>query len=279
MLDSLLVVGIGLLGGSVGLAARRRGIVRRAVGVDREPEVLALAQQLGVIDEGTTDLKRAIRSSKFVIVCTPVDTIVDLVRDVADHCTANTILTDVGSTKGKIMAGLDGVLPDGVHFVGSHPLAGSEKKGVEHSNADLFQDRLTIVSPYSQTPAEKVEQVSAFWMALGSNVRIMAADDHDKAVALTSHLPHLMASALAGLLPPEYYDLVAAGFRDTTRIAASSPTIWKGIFQHNKESVLAELGGLEERIGQFREALDQDDAERLSELLTEGKKVRDALGN
>ncbi|MGF1581002.1 MAG: prephenate dehydrogenase [Gemmataceae bacterium] len=279
MLDSLLLVGIGLLGGSVGMAVRRRGVARRVIGVDRKWAVLNTAKQLGVIDEGTTNLEEAIANTKFVVFCTPVDTIVDLGRSVAEHCSPGTTLTDVGSTKRKIMAELAGVFPDGVDFVGSHPLAGSEKKGVEHSNPELFQDRLTIVVPDETAPVETIEQVSGFWKAIGSRIRVMAADDHDEALALTSHLPHLVASALAGILPSEYYELAAGGFRDTTRIAASSPTIWKGIFQHNRDTVLAGIACLEKRIGQFREALERQDEERLSELLSEGKKVRDALGN
>jgi prephenate dehydrogenase len=170
-------------------------------------------------------------------------------------------------------------LPEGVAFVGSHPLAGSEKRGPDHADANLFQGRLTLVTPTPQTDPEALQRTVAFWQALGSRVRLLSPEEHDCGLALTSHLPHLLASALAGILPPGLHDLTATGFRDTTRVAAGDPSIWTGIFAQNRAAVLDALGHLEDRLAQFRAALEAGDEAALDVLLSQAKKVRDALGS
>src|SRR5262249_24102977 len=167
----------------------------------------------------------------------------------------------------------------GVAFVGSHPLAGSEKRGAEYAQADLFQDRVTVVTRTGLTDAAALERTCSFWQALGSRVRVMTPEDHDRALALTSHLPHLVASALAGLLPPELHELTASGFRDTTRIAAGDPSIWTGIFGQNRTAILAALEMLQARLKLFQEALRAGDGPAVDSLLARAKKVRDALGS
>jgi prephenate dehydrogenase len=188
-------------------------------------------------------------------------------------------LTDAGSTKSGIIARLDGQLPDSVAFVGSHPLAGSEKRGPEHADADLFQDRLTVITPGPGTDPAAVERTAAFWRALGSRVRFMDPEDHDRALALTSHLPHLLASALAGILPDNCRELTATGFRDTTRIAAGDPALWTAIFAQNRDAVLQALHRLTGRLDAFRAALEAGDWTTLDTLLAEAKRSRDALGS
>jgi prephenate dehydrogenase len=188
-------------------------------------------------------------------------------------------LTDAGSTKAEIVRCVETRLPQGIAFIGSHPLAGSEKRGVEHADADLFQDRLTIVTPTPATPPSAVERISAFWRALGCRVRAMGPQEHDQALAVTSHLPHLLAAALAGILPPELQELSASGFRDTTRIAAGDPSLWTAIFAQNRLPVLNALKGLDDRLTRFREALASGNWTAVADLLAQAKKVRDALGN
>jgi prephenate dehydrogenase len=208
-----------------------------------------------------------------------VDRIEEQVLAAAPGCAAGTLLTDAGSTKAAIVRGVEGRLPDGVAFVGSHPLAGSEKRGPEHADARLFHNRLTVVTRTDRTPADALERTAAFWQALGSRVHVMAPEDHDRALALTSHLPHLLASALAGLLPPELYDLTATGFRDTTRVAAGDPALWTGIFLQNRAAVLDELARLGARLDAFRQALAAADGPALDALLAQAKRIRDALGS
>jgi prephenate dehydrogenase len=278
-IHTLTIVGVGLLGGSIGLAARQRGLAQHIIGVGHQHSSLELARTRGAIDEGTLDLRAAVTGADLVVFCTPVDLIVEQALVVAERCPHGPILTDVGSTKEAIVAGLDGRLARPVRFVGSHPLAGSEKRGVEFADANLFQDRLTVITPTEQTDADAVAEVSRFWQALGCRVRQMSPAEHDRALALTSHLPHLLASALAGMLPEALFELAATGFRDTTRIAAGDPSIWTGIFQQNRAAVLQSLQLFLDRLRDFEQALKADDRKTIDSLLAQAKKVRDALGS
>src|SRR5262245_3905949 len=277
--DTLTIVGVGLIGGSVGLAAKRYGVARHVLGVGRSSDSLTRARLLGTIDEGFLDLAAAAARSDVVVVCTPVDRIAADVLAAAAPCRPGTLLTDAGSTKAAIVDALDGRLPVGVAFVGSHPLAGSEKNGAEHARADLFEGRLVVVTPSPQSDPGAVERTCAFWQALGALTRRMTPEEHDRALAMTSHLPHLVAAALAGMLPPELVDLTSTGFRDTTRIAAGDPALWTGIFHQNRVAVLDALDNLTDRLMWFHQALLEGDRTTLDNLLDQGKKVRDALGN
>jgi prephenate dehydrogenase len=276
-ISTLVVVGVGLIGGSVALAARRRGVASRVLGVDREEALLAQARSRGLLDEIFIDPSAAVAEADLVVFCTPVDRIAAGVLSVAPWCRPGTLLTDVGSTKATIVAAVEGHLPPGVAFVGSHPLAGSEKHGSEHGSASLFEGRLVLVTPLPDTSDTVLSQISAFWQALGARVEYMTPLEHDRALALTSHLPHLIASTLAGILPPEWAYLTATGFRDTTRLAASNPSLWSAIFRANQPAVLAALDQFEAHLQRFRHALTTADADSLDALLRQGKHLRDKL--
>lgn len=278
-IDTLTIVGVGLIGGSIGLAARSRGLARRIVGAGRNQASLERARALRTIDEFSLDLADAVHQADVAVFCTPVDRIVEHVLATAPGCKPGTLLTDAGSTKSAIVAGLETRMPAGVHFVGSHPLAGSEKRGPEHADAELFRKRLTVVTRTPHTDQAALEKVQAFWQALGSRVRVMDPEEHDRALALTSHLPHLAASALAGIVPPELFELTATGFRDTTRVAAGDPPLWTAIFMHNRAAVRSALQRFTQQLERFQSALDAGDAHALDTLLTQAKEVRDALGN
>jgi prephenate dehydrogenase len=276
---TLTIVGVGLIGGSIGLAAKRRKIADWVVGIGRQWSTLDRAFAAGAVDETSLDLAASVRHADIAVFCTPVDCIARQVLATAPGCSPGTLLTDAGSTKATIVKGIEGRLPDEVAFVGSHPLAGSEKRGPENADADLFQDRLTIVTQTPRTLTGPLERTIAFWRALGSQVRVMDPDEHDQALAHTSHLPHLVAAALASTLRPELYELTATGFRDTTRVAAGDPSIWTAIFAENRLPVIAALELLNARLSRFRQALDAGDWAAVNCLLAEAKKVRDALGN
>jgi prephenate dehydrogenase len=278
-LHTLTIVGVGLIGGSIGLAARKRGLAERVVGVGRQQASLDQALAVGAIDEGSLELHQAVRRSEVAVFCTPVDRIAEQVLEAAPGCMAGTLLTDAGSAKGAIVAAIDGKLPRHVHFVGSHPLAGSEKRGPECADAELFQDRLTVVTPSSHTQPFGLERVQTFWRALGSRIRVMSPEEHDQALAMTSHLPHLAASALAGILPPELHELTATGFRDTTRVAAGDPALWTGIFLQNRLAMLEALGELQGRLIAMKQAIMTNDRTTLDTLLAQAKRTRDALGS
>jgi prephenate dehydrogenase len=276
-LKKLAIVGVGLIGGSVALAARQRGFAARVVGADHDRVALDQALAGGLVDEACLDPAEAVASAEVVVFCAPVDRIAALVLAAAPHCAPGALLTDTGSTKGAIVAEVESGLPAGLLFAGSHPLAGSEKKGPLHARADLFADRLVIVTRTSRTPAEAVERATALWAALGARVRVMSPEEHDRSLALTSHLPQLAASALAGVLPAELFGLAATGFRDTTRLAGSNADMWVPIFAQNRAAVLAALERFEEQLACFRRALEADDRAAVARLMGEGKRARDAL--
>jgi prephenate dehydrogenase len=276
-ISTLAIVGVGLIGGSIALAARRRGGAARIVGLVRRPDALARALGDGLLDEGYVELSAAVADAELVVFCTPVDCIVSQVVEAAAHCRPGTLLTDAGSTKSAIVRDVSGRLPAGIEFVGSHPLAGSEKHGFAHAKADLLEGRLVIVTPSADTSDNALSRIHDFWTALGARVRVMDAEEHDRALALTSHLPHLLASALAGVLPPEWNELTASGFRDTTRLAAGQPDLWSAILHANSAHVLTALDRLEAQLRHFRAALLQDDRQALEALLRQGKNVRDDL--
>ncbi|MHB1422259.1 MAG: prephenate dehydrogenase [Gemmataceae bacterium] len=275
-INTLVIVGVGLIGGSIALAARRRGVAARIVGIDRQPEALDRALRDGMLDDAHADLKAA-ACGDVILFCTPVDCIASQAIETSAHCRPGTLLTDAGSTKAAILRDVRGRLPPGIEFVGSHPLAGSEKHGPAHASALLLESRLVIVTPEADTTDNALSRIRDFWTALGARVRVMDADEHDRAVALTSHLPHLLSVALAGILPPELYNLTAAGFRDTTRLAAGQPSLWSAIFQANPTHLLAALDRLEEQLQRFRQVILEGDRATLEKLLHQGKKVRDDL--
>jgi prephenate dehydrogenase len=275
---TLAIVGVGLIGGSVGLAARRTGQFRRIVGIGRDEASLERARRLRCVDESSTDLQFA-SEANVTVFCTPVDQIAAQVIQFASHCRAGALLTDAGSTKSIIVAEIDASLPDHVDFVGAHPLAGSEKRGPEHARADLFDERVTVLTPTAKTRADAVARATTFWRSLGCRIRVLAPVEHDKALAFTSHLPHLLAATLAGILPEELRELTATGFRDTTRIAAGDPALWSAILQQNAPGVLSALEKFDRQMTVFRAALASDDTTTVLNLLLDAKRTRDALGN
>jgi prephenate dehydrogenase len=277
-LQTLTIVGVGLIGGSIGLAAKQRGVAGRVVGVGRQRASLDRALAVGAIDEAALDLA-AVGRSEFAVFCTPVDHIAEQVREAAAGCRPGTLLTDAGSTKAAIVRDVEGRLPAGVAFVGSHPLAGSEKHGPEHADARLFEGRLTVVTRTPRTDPAARERVAAFWQALGSRVQVMDPEEHDRALALTSHLPHLVASALAATLPPELHGLTASGFRDTTRVAAGEPSLWTGILLQNRRAMIEAVGAMQDQLMRFKAALMAGDRAAIDHLLAQAKRTRDALGS
>jgi cyclohexadieny/prephenate dehydrogenase len=274
---TLAIVGVGLIGGSIALAARRRSVADRILGVDVNTDALDHACKHGLIDEGFRDLGPVAGRADLLVFCTPVDRIAPQVLEAAPHCRPGTLLTDVGSTKARILDQIEPHLVSDVPFVGSHPLAGSEKQGPQHADADLFVKRIVVVTPTRNTERDALEQIIAFWRALGAATLLLSPREHDDALALTSHLPHLLAAALAGILPPHWYDLTATGFRDTTRLAAGNPALWTSIFRANPEAVLHGLDRFMSHLQRFRDAIAADEQATLLSLLAQAKSVKDVL--
>jgi prephenate dehydrogenase len=274
--STIAVVGVGLIGGSIALAAKRRGVVRHVIGIGRSSARLEAARSGGLIDAASTSFDAA-RDADLVVVCTPVDRIADDVRAVAARLRPGALITDAGSVKVAICRELATGVPDGLVFVGAHPLAGSEKSGWEHADPDLFEGRVCVVTPRDDGPRDAVGRVESFWRELGMDVVRMTPEEHDRVVAFTSHLPHVAASALASLLAESNGQLAATGFRDTTRIAAGDPDLWTAICLENSEPVGEQIGLLIERLAEYHRAIAGQDADALRRLLRVAKERRNAL--
>ncbi len=276
----LTIVGVGLIGGSVGLGAKARGLAERVVGVGRDERTLARAQADGAIDTFTTNLADGVKAADLVVVCTPVDRVASDVLAAATAAPPRAVITDVGSTKGNVVGELAGKLPPaGAMFVGSHPLAGSEKRGSANALPDLFVNRVVVVTPTAESDMEAVAVVELFWSRLGARIIRMDPHEHDTALAMTSHLPHAAAGGLAAVTPAEWLPLTAGGFRDTTRIAAGDPDLWAAIFLANRDAVLAAVDRFAEQMAEFRGRLESGDRAGLIHWLATGKRVRDSLGS
>ena len=274
---TIAIVGVGLIGGSIALAAKSCGAAQSVIGVGRDPRRIEQAHRCGIIDEGLVDLAAAVRRADLVVFCTPVDRIVTGVREAAKACREGTLITDAGSVKGCIANELASGLPRGVEFVGSHPLAGSEQQGFQHADGRLFENKICVVTPLATSSRAAVDRIAAFWKSLGSNVIEMSPEVHDAALAETSHLPHLTAAALAATLSSQNRSLAASGFRDTTRIASGDPDLWTAIFLGNRDQVLASLQKYDRSLAEFRQALEHGDAKRLMELLAAAKANRERI--
>jgi prephenate dehydrogenase len=258
----LAVVGVGLLGGSVAKAARAHGIAREVIGIGRDATRLQAAVADGALDRATTDLADGVRGADFVVLGAPVRAIEELLGQLGGVVAADAIVTDVGSSKRAIVHQAEAVASrHPLTFVGSHPMAGSEKSGYDVARADLFRGALVVVTPTEASAPRAVKTVTAFWEHLGARVVELDPDAHDRAVAAVSHLPHLVACALVASVTREAsaaLPIAARGFRDTTRIAAGDPRMWQEIF-------LANSAPLTDALGAFRRALDE-----LEALITAG---------
>jgi len=277
--ETVAIVGVGLIGGSIGRGLLERGLARRVVGIGRNAAKLKNAKKLGAITEHSLDLGVGVAAADVVVLCTPVEMIAEQAVAAVEHAPAHALVTDAGSTKQKIVAAVEKQLRGRGRFVGSHPMAGSEKTGAAEARADLFDGKAVVVTPTKRTPLGDAESIGEFWASLGARVLMMTPDAHDRAVAATSHLPHLLASVLAAVTRPEDAPLVASGWLDTTRVAAGDAELWRQILQSNDKHLLAALVRFEKQLTAARRALERGDGARLTKLLVQGKAIRDALGN
>lgn len=270
----------GLLGASLGMAAHEYGLGRRVHVWARRAEVRQACMDAGWCEAAHADPRAAVKGSDLVVVCTPVDRIAGLVGEISSSLEPGALVTDVGSTKSRICRISARSVPDGVAFVGSHPMAGSEKSGMEHAEAVLFKNRACLVTPIEETPTQALERVVGFWRALGMEVTTMSPERHDEIVAHISHFPHLLASLICLQLsrkPDQWQAFSGNGLRDTTRIAAGSPEIWRSIFEENREELLRALDGFEKELSAMRSHLHNGDWVQVRHLLARGKDYREGL--
>ncbi|HVN90440.1 MAG TPA: prephenate dehydrogenase/arogenate dehydrogenase family protein [Candidatus Binataceae bacterium] len=279
----LTLCGVGLIGGSLALIARRKGLVERIVGLGRTQANLDVALERGIIDFATRDPQKAARDANLVMLATPIRTFPETLAAMVPYLPKDAVVTDVGSVKTWVVRELEPLLGPQMVFVGVHPVAGKEITGAIAADEQLYIDRRVIVTPSSRSTPESVDKIEALWCATGARLERMAPEVHDALLARSSHLPQIASSALAAALADEMVDgrwaasFGAGGLRDTTRIAASSPEMWRDICLTNREAITAALKLFATSFTEFAEAVDTADEKRLMELFARGRKMREQL--
>ena len=278
----IVIFGVGLIGGSFALALRKAGSVREIVGVGRSVGNLEEALRLGVIDQAAVDVASAVQDADLVMLAVPVGQMAGVMQQIAPCLGTRTIVTDAGSTKGDVAALARQYLPEHcTHFVPGHPIAGAEKSGVGAADASLFRGRQTVLTPLPETAAEAVEQVRLAWQQCGARVAKMSPENHDKIFAAVSHLPHLLSFALVDEIASrtngeELFSYAASGFRDFTRIAGSSPEMWRDICLANRAALLKELEAYQAQLARLHAMLEQSNGAALEQVLNHASQARNA---
>jgi cyclohexadieny/prephenate dehydrogenase len=278
------LIGLGLIGSSLARALRAQNIASRIVAADASLDVCAAVDRLQLADETTTDVAAAVRGADLVVLCVPLGAYEGVAQQIAPHLAPGTIVSDVGSVKEAAIAALAPHLPAHVHLVPGHPIAGTEHSGPEAGFAALFKGRWCILTPPEGTDAQAVERVAALWRRCGSMIECMDAPHHDKVLAITSHLPHLIAYTIVGTAADlaedakaEVIKFSASGFRDFTRIAASDPTMWRDVFLNNREATLEMLQRFTEDLTALQKAIRRGDGDTLFRMFTRTRAIRRSI--
>ncbi len=281
--ERMTVIGVGLIGGSLALALKKAGFVGEVIGCGRGKPNLEAALKLGIIDRYERDPQKAVEGADIVFLATPVCTLASMVAEIAPALKPGAILTDGGSVKGEVLREINPAVPEGVHFVAGHPIAGTENSGAEAAFATLYQGKRCILTPDSQTDVRALEAVTAMWQAAGSEVVCMPAEKHDRVLAAISHLPHMVAYSLVNAVGSyDHYEenileYSAGGFRDFTRIASSDPTMWRDIALTNQSALLEMMEQFETFFAELKEDVRQGNVDRLFEFFVRSKQLRDDI--
>jgi len=281
LFDRLALIGVGLIGSSIARAARASGAAREIVATARSAATRRRAVELGLADRVVATNAAAVGGADLVIVCVPVGQCGAVAAEIGPRLSAGATVSDVGSVKGSVLRDMAPHLPAGTHFIPAHPVAGTEYSGPDAGFAELFVNRWCILTPPEEADQAAVERLAAFWRALGANVEIMTAEHHDLVLAITSHLPHLIAYTIVGtadelgeVTESEVLKFSAGGFRDFTRIAASDPTMWRDVFLTNKEAVLEMLGTFTEDLSKLTRAIRRGDGDTLFNHFSRTRAIR-----
>jgi prephenate dehydrogenase len=273
--QSIVIAGVGLIGGSIGMALKALPQPPKVIGLGRNAERLQKAVELQAIDSFTTDWQQALANAALIVLCGPVSTIAEQARLAwANRPSDALLITDAGSTKSEILAQIADTPQLAAAFVGGHPIAGSEQSGVEAARVNLFQGKLCIITPIPANPLENVENVRQFWQAVGFRVTEMPPDQHDEALALTSHLPHALSAALSRMVGPNLHHLSAGAFRDMTRIAGADANLWRDILLSNKKTLGIALDSYIRELLNLKEILSNESSEELVEWWELGRRHR-----
>jgi cyclohexadieny/prephenate dehydrogenase len=281
VIDRLALIGVGLIGGSIARAAREYGVVRSIVATARSEATRKRVVELGIADQVVASNAEAVKDADLVIACVPVGASGPVAAEIGAALKPGAIVSDVGSVKSQVLKDMAPHLPKGVHLIPAHPVAGTENSGPDSGFSELFVNRWCILTPPEGADAAAVDKLRAFWSALGANVEVMTAEHHDMVLAITSHLPHLIAYTIVGTAEEfsqvsrsEVLKFSAGGFRDFTRIAASDPTMWRDVFLHNKDAVLEMLAQFNEDLAKLTRAMRRGDGDVLFEHFTRTRAIR-----
>ena len=274
------IVGTGLIGGSIGLGLKERDLATTIIGVGHRKPSLNKALKINAIDEGTTSIEKAVKNADIIILATSVSLIPDHAKKIIPLMKKSAILTDVGSTKNYIVSQINNEIKsryDGekLNFIGSHPLAGSEQMGIESARSDLFEGSVCVLTPTSHNSKRCITRLSNMWKALGAKISIMTPSKHDEVVAFVSHLPHFVASSLAGIIEEKHWKYAASGLRDTTRIASGDPELWLSISKQNKKKIIEALRCFSEEVKCTLNDLERGNDNKVLNRLKKAKSVRD----
>lgn len=273
LFNKVAIIGTGLIGGSMALAIKKRKLAQEVVGVSRHKKTLAIAKKIGAIDRGSQDIG-IIKDADLVILATPVNAILNLAPKIFKIVRKNCIVTDVGSTKQEIVRNLDKIF---LKYVGSHPLAGSQRRGVINAKAGIFKDSLCLLTPTKNTDKIALDKIRRLWVNLGARVIALPPDNHDEILSFTSHLPHAAAFSLIRAVPKEYLKFASTGLKDTTRIAASEAELWSDIFLSNRKNILKSIEVLQGNLDRIKSAIAKKDRKILNRIFKEAKEKRDSL--
>ncbi len=281
LFGTVAIIGIGLIGSSIARGIKKYNIANKVVGYAKTLKTRKKAMDLGYMDQVFDSASDAIQNANLVILCVPVGANRDIMIEISDNLSEGTILTDVGSVKAEVIKQLHDIVPDTVSFVPSHPIAGTEFSGPESGFAELFDNKWCVLTPYEKSRKQDIEKVKNFWERLGMSVDEMSPEYHDLVLAITSHIPHLIAynivgtaTNLAEITRKEVTKYAAGGFRDFTRIASSDPIMWRDIFLNNQEAVLEMLDKFSDDLSSLREAIKKKDGQELQKYFTKTRDIR-----
>lgn len=277
------IIGVGLIGGSLGMSLKKERLVAEIVGIGRDEEKLKQAKKLGALDRWTLDFKKGVQNADLVILATPVRTIPQIIRRLTPYFKEKCIISDVGSVKFSVIQAIESFLPKNIYFVGGHPIAGSEQAGIQFAQEDLFKNRVCVLTPTQNTNQEALAQIKSMWEEVGASLVMLSPEEHDTIMGAVSHLPHLVAVSLVntvGASPKsgkKFLSSVGSGFKDTTRIAASSPILWRDIFLENKEVILKMIDKFKITLENLREFIACEEDNKLFRELKKAKDLRNKI--
>ncbi|MCX5687782.1 MAG: prephenate dehydrogenase [Candidatus Omnitrophica bacterium] len=277
MFNRITIIGLGLIGGSLALAIKEKKLAREIIGISRRKSTIDFAVKKKIVNFATVNLKDGVKNSDLVIIAAPVFKIVDIANALVPFLKDSAILTDAGSTKKYIIKNIEKTGLESLNFVGSHPIAGSEKSGIKYADKDLFKGAYCVLTKTRNTNPKSLSKIKKFWEKLGMKIIVMSSEAHDRLLSRISHLPHAVSASLVNSVGVNRLDLAAGGFRDTTRIASGEPELWKDIFLTNRENLVKDIEIFKKELLKIEAALKNNNSQDLLRLLSKAKSIRDVL--